>query len=448
MSLVFPPTPVSRDMQEQCEGRQSAQPWTLWLLLAPFALAPHALAADANSPCSSSVALEYRTSVGKIQTNRVKNLVANGEPSSFEFPDFLHHFRVRLKVTEPMPSDWRLSIYGEKEAAWQALQIFGPKNFEQSKTVWSKRFDGKKIKTILYTSLPHDAGSFLKIDAAISVPRESNVAHYSVENTADLKWQCLGCPLRQEHLQLCQKDKIDCKEVSPKTVRLGEGVGMVMVFGSTAAWTCSGFMISPELFLTNWHCGGTKADEANYWDADILRTALIDFSWDGDDLSSEYGWSGKPAFEGKNVVMDRDLDYAIFRVKPWLQSIGPPPIMPIKAGAVLKDEETRLQIIHHPLSRVKTLTQKNCKVEKSSYHSWMTKVDDVDFLHKCDTEGGSSGAPVFDEAGFVIGIHHSGHSQTENGICDQNNKAVKIDRVLDNLPSALKDEIMRWQTTF
>ena len=60
----------------------------------------------------------------------------------------------------------------------------------------------------------------------------------------------------------------------------------------------------------------------------------------------------------------------------------------------------------------------------------------TDFAHQCDSEGGSSGAPLFDKDGNLVGLHHLGYAEVA-GHCDNMNKAISTKSLLDflkNLP--------------
>jgi hypothetical protein len=102
-------------------------------------------------------------------------------------------------------------------------------------------------------------------------------------------------------------------------------------------------------------------------------------------------------------------------------------------------------LIHHPRGQLKHLTQKDCVVDSPDHPSWFDRKAGMDFTHRCDSEGGSSGAPLFDRDGFVVGVHHAGYGLDANGQCDQRNKAVKIEKIIDDLPDPLRQEILDWQ---
>jgi V8-like Glu-specific endopeptidase len=402
-------------------------------------------AVAASEPCTADQNKNYVTNVGWIQEDFVQVPQIDGTPiilNPHPNPASLRHFRLRVSATNPMPKDWRLTFYDV--GIQQPLQTMSPKDFADRTSFWSRRFEGGEGQAILDT---RDAAAlpFLKITGAIMVAKDARVPYYSVQDRAALKWQCLSCPRLDAHKNICDAEPIKCTKSSIKERRRGQSVGMMMMFGANAAWTCSGFLVSSSLFLTNWHCGGARVDQAqSFWDNDSLRNLVVDFSWDGDELSNEYGWSGEPMQPGQNVITNRDKDYAIFRIKPLQQSIGLPPVVKIKQGNSVTDGMP-IHIIHHPLGRVKYLTEQNCSIDTASYPSWFDKTSGVDFLHQCDTEGGSSGAPVFNQDGYVLGVHHSGYTQDSSGQCDGKNKAVKIDNILNDLPAEVRTEILASQ---
>jgi hypothetical protein len=381
--------------------------------------------------CSDQPPEHYMTHVGEryswtlpLRLSSVTDVVAG---------DLLtRYFRVRIGRIADAPADWRLTLY-DAEGRYP-LQLLGPKDMDGSSYVWSRRLPGGRAKALLRSNFPV-AAPFLRIDALILARQKPTGVYYSVEQVGREKWQYLLCP--QGGADPCQP--------APASVRaLGESVGMIMLSYKQTVWTCSGFLVAPDLFMTNWHCGGDRDTASDaYWDQDVLRSAIIDFSWDGDGLSNEYGFSGALT-DGKPVIKDRDADYALFRVHPLQQSIGPPPILRFRQNAALA-AGTDLDIIHHPLSRIKHLTREGCRVKVESLPSWFDKVEGVDFGHTCDTEGGSSGAPVLDRDGNVVGMHHSGYTKDGSGRCDKTNKAVKIDSILRRLPTPLREEILHWQ---
>src|SRR5262249_31995994 len=90
-----------------------------------------------------------------------------------------------------------------------------------------------------------------------------------------------------------------------------------------------------------------------------------------------------------------------------------------------------------PLSEPKMISS-SCKIGPNmNRQSWLGSKQGSDFEHSCDTEGGSSGAPVFDEQYSLIGLHHHGFD-LDAATCepkDKVNKAVRVQAILDQLKS-------------
>jgi V8-like Glu-specific endopeptidase len=206
----------------------------------------------------------------------------------------------------------------------------------------------------------------------------------------------------------------------------GDYVGLLIgSWDSLTVWTCSGVMIASDLFLTNWHCGsprilgdGTPANpfrkfpETGYWnEATILKDILIDMSWDGDNVSRDFRVI-------KLLADSKDLDFAILEVKP----INPSgKVRPVRIAKAVSPGD-HVWIVQHPLAMQKQIS--SCKVIKAESH---------DFTHQCDTEAGSSGAPVFNSQGLLVGIHHKGfelEKDTCKPLLPKLNRAVRIDQIM------------------
>jgi hypothetical protein len=191
-------------------------------------------------------------------------------------------------------------------------------------------------------------------------------------------------------------------------------------------------MISHDLFLTNWHCGGNSGGNGVYWPADVCERAVIDLGWSKESLSRQYSCK-------QVVAKHRDLDYAILRVLPVLGPAGHSSRPPrSRISKTVPKESQDIFLVHHANCSFK-LISKECRVQSANYHAWTGRVDPddhqlPDFTHDCDSESGASGGPVFDLSGSVIGIHHAGFDRDES--CkrvDHVNKAVSIAAILHHL---------------
>jgi hypothetical protein len=129
-------------------------------------------------------------------------------------------------------------------------------------------------------------------------------------------------------------------------------------------------------------------------------------------------------------VRDQVNDLAIIELAPN-KTEAPPNILTLRDASL---NEEPIAVIHHPASLAKQISQK-CQGMTTAAASIGTVDLTRDFAHRCDTEGGSSGAPVLDENGLVVGIHHLGFQKNASGTCDMFNKAVNVSHLIALLKS-------------
>lgn len=318
-----------------------------------------------------------------------------------------------LVVSSDINTGWRLVIRNQQR---KPLQVIDSKNFSDgSKTTWSNRLPASMVELSLEFDKPLPE-LIVKVVAATAMPEKAEHPYYSTKHPiAD--WKDLYAS--------------EFVEVSPEVRYWGDSVGMLTSFAGSsltgvATWCCSGSIIATTpriLFLTNFHCGGLKSWQDNeFWNADVCANTVVDMSWDGDDVSMEYAC--------KEVVkVDPILDAAVLELAPLTSSSMPAKsikirIKPGEAGESLK-------IIHHPQCLSKQISQ-GCNVGQPMAN-WKDGRKITDFAHTCDSEGGSSGAPVFDSSGNLVGLHHLGFELDSGGHCDQLNKAVSSESLLDFL---------------
>jgi len=171
---------------------------------------------------------------------------------------------------------------------------------------------------------------------------------------------------------------------------------------------CTGFLLSPSLILTNQHCIN---------DPGQLRTAYIRFGYETDrPLLPTYATT-------QIVLQDEDLDFSLLRLdgdaSAWLQTAIDP--NPVKKNQLLI-------LIQHPDGRPKFLAERGCQIDASDASE--KNGNNTDFVHLCDSEGGSSGSPVMDKGtGKVVGLHHLGTNLADK--TKNLNFAVKICNVLN-----------------
>jgi V8-like Glu-specific endopeptidase len=181
-------------------------------------------------------------------------------------------------------------------------------------------------------------------------------------------------------------------------------------------YTCTAFLVAPQLLLTNQHCiaGDTE-----------LESALVDFDYDS--AIAETLFTRLKTL----VANDYDLDYSIVEL---LDTVDRTPLSLDEAAAIADQD---LLIIQHPGGQPKQVSVQDCKVGLQQVKGR----GDVqsDFEHLCDTQTGSSGSPVIDrQHRLVVGLHHLGFEEDNNNL---HNRAVHIGMILDDLDEALRARI-------
>lgn len=168
---------------------------------------------------------------------------------------------------------------------------------------------------------------------------------------------------------------------------------------------CSGFLVGPDVLLTNHHCVVNEGVKINPEKIEVYMDYLQE-----SDL-------GPKAANGSAIIkMNEDLDYALIRLT---HPIGN------KYGWLSLKRETAasaVMVVQHPRARSKEISRQDSKVLGKNT---------VLIHYHADTEAGSSGSPVFEAGGDqVIALHHVGNTAL------QYNEGI--------LMSAIYPEIKQW----
>jgi hypothetical protein len=338
------------------------------------------------------------------------------------------YIRIQVEFSVPPDCDWFLSV---RDRDYRLMQTFGRENVSGPSSRWTARIPGDRALFDVQACRDGRQPTVV-LTGYIWMPSESTSTYYSVQSEGQPRWQKLT-------------------EADSAHRRSGDFTGLLMGSFVRQAWSCTGVMIAPDLFLTNWHCGGPNrvrsalangaADTptALYWSRAIWEDMLIDLSWDGDVLSRELAVTGVAA-------VDESLDYAVLRVAP-LDRLGPIRPAAIADRPVQANEPLRL--VHHPSGWVKHISA-NCQVADAAWVGWRNPGQRTEFTHRCDTEAGSSGAPVLDAGNRLIGLHHLGFDYDSSSCraLDRMNKAIPIARILSDLLTrfpGVREEIERWR---
>jgi V8-like Glu-specific endopeptidase len=119
-----------------------------------------------------------------------------------------------------------------------------------------------------------------------------------------------------------------------------------------------------------------------------------------------------------------ELDYSVLEIAGQPETLWG--LLPLgSASDPMAGED--LFIVQHPAGEAKQISKINCKAGLVPVDGRATGSD---FIHSCDTAGGSSGSPVTDSAGNLVGLHHYGFN--EGGAWSQN-RAVRIRKIVDHM---------------
>ena len=185
--------------------------------------------------------------------------------------------------------------------------------------------------------------------------------------------------------------------------QLGRKVGWFILptrFNPNRIYICTGFLVGPDLFMTNHHCihdilGLLPLENARIF-MDYYQEPAVDQTR-----------GGVTARVSEILRMDKTKDYALLRLDSaightygWLEL----------DTTTIPHTGQSVKIIHHSDGRSKEISRRNSRIVDipANFAAKFPKLG-YSVAYLADTEGGSSGAPVFmlDGTG-VIAINHSG----------------------------------------
>ncbi len=178
----------------------------------------------------------------------------------------------------------------------------------------------------------------------------------------------------------------------------------------------TGFMVSANLLLTNWHV---------FKNAAMAQESEVHFFY-------EYDSQGRPIapvvfkFDSTCFFNNQDLDYCFVAVKPTdvtgrisLKSIGY--LFLDKALGKIGDvNKEKLNIIHHPQGDYKQIS-----IRENTF----VDIDKTRIFYHTDTAQGSSGSPVFNDQWQVVGLHHKSIAKMSvdgNDYLDKDDNVIPI----------------------
>lgn len=204
-----------------------------------------------------------------------------------------------------------------------------------------------------------------------------------------------------------------------RLVALAPSVCRLVVDIQGAGQHGSGFRIADDLLLTNWHVLHRHADGAR------ATAVTAEFRYEDDGAGNAL--APLPVrCDVASVVTDQADDWAVIRVSEPLDEAWPlielsKSVEPVVGSAAY--------IVQHPRGDRKRL---------GFVRNQVSSVDDRVLHYLTDTQQGSSGSPVFDDMGRLIGLHHAGGTpqQVAGRPPMAKNEGIRIPRVLAGLAKA------------
>ncbi|NQV01558.1 MAG: trypsin-like peptidase domain-containing protein [Bacteroidia bacterium] len=212
---------------------------------------------------------------------------------------------------------------------------------------------------------------------------------------------------------------VSLTELDRKLHDAARSVALLSFIMNGGHYTCTGFMISEDLMITNEHCVPTQA---------VCDTTAVYFGYE---YNTEGFLSIGEQYYCETLVAPpvETLDFSVLRItgqpgKPdkW-GSLNP-------ASHILNKNEPLL-MVQHPYGQPKQISKIGCFISTPDAHG----NDDskpTDFGHLCDTLSGSSGSPLLSQDYRVVGLHHLGFDWTSDRWKDEN-RAVNISEITSEI---------------
>lgn len=162
----------------------------------------------------------------------------------------------------------------------------------------------------------------------------------------------------------------------------------------------TGFLVSPQLLLTNHHVFPTQ---------ETALASIAEFGYQQDRYGNIFTPHQYRLDPNRFFVKDKELDFALVAVDFSRRSEKTPLVwcpMIKDLGKIVTMEH--INIIQHPLGEVKQVVIR----ENRLLDSFDGK--DIVLHYQADTERGSSGSPVFNDQWEVVALHHSGVPRTDD----------------------------------
>ena len=164
-------------------------------------------------------------------------------------------------------------------------------------------------------------------------------------------------------------------------------------------WTGTGFLVAPNLLLTNHHVLNSlevaEAATAEF-NFQVPESDLLDGPPDDIPAATVFRLSSRRLFLTSGMA---DLDYTFV----WIESTAAAEFGTIRMtrGSFTVRQTEPVYVVHHPNGAPKQVSLDDTEA---------LSVNSAAVLYAADTAGGSSGAPVFCKRGRLVALHHAWRS--------------------------------------
>ncbi len=162
-------------------------------------------------------------------------------------------------------------------------------------------------------------------------------------------------------------------------------------------WTGTGFLVAPNLLLTNHHV-------LNSPEAAAVGVAEFEYEWPVDKLFADIATVNPPSVQFRleparlfvTSPADQGLDFSFVWISE--QAATRFGTIEMERGSFMINQMEPSFVIHHPRGRLKEISLDDTEV---------LGVNATSLLYAADTDYGSSGACVFNKNGRLVALHHA-----------------------------------------